>query len=1377
MEQVVPRETLIDQYKRLSPAARHLVQLGALHYSPINRTRLMELSHHSGWVDSQARALAYGETKATIDELLKRKILVQWPGRGLCVEQDLQDLAVQETVREGCFERYAAVIQRVSPRENGDFWVRYSDRFARDLRIAFYRNDVESYLQLLGSRSDHWRPIPVLQPFALDIFERLDPRLKQRFLTEAVQEAIRFARGSHEVLDAVAQVGATLEALDDEFISGWLDLLVARGDLEGLHRMDRRFGGALTEIAGCASFLRGEFAAAEAAFDAALIRIRKATRKRKVAIEHFPSLFHVCLLLKKNSPAERERARSIIATALNRWSSYAEMMGPLEGAIAFQESSGVDPWVFRNASPENPPLYNWTLGLLWSWFLREAKPPLDVSSVRPAIRNYGALGFDWLRAEMTALMERIEGNDPTQQRDGIVTLTDWLQPDPPWLRSLKAMTELGETHSPTQTTPGAAAAERLIWELDYDAEEGWLNLQPLLQKATKRGGWTKGRAVSLKRLYEANTSETLSCLTDEDRKICRCLTVNRSYRYYGRYLQEAYKFDIETTVLAMVGHPRIFRPNERRTPIEVVRQEPELVVTRNEAGGIDIALHPELGEAECVIREDGPYRLVVTAFTKQQQSLSGILGRSLTVPHEANDHVLHTIRSLASIVSVHSQIGDGVDTSQVVVADPRPHLHLTPFHAGVRAEFFVRPFGESGPFYRAGEGGENVFTRINDQSQTARRNLAEELQRQEEVFASCPSILRQDESFDDPLVFPTPPDALELMLELKPLVTSERVILHWPQGERFRLAGEADVSRFRVRIRQDHDWFAASGSLQIAEDESLELAQLAKLVDGAQSRFIQLDDGRYLALTDQLRRCVKDMASFGETRKNEIRFPTIRAAVFESLADLPSIETDHHWTETMQRMHAACGLDPEPPSTLQTELRDYQKEGHTWLRRLAAWGVGACLADDMGLGKTVQAIAVLLDRAQDGPALVVAPASVGFNWESEIYHFAPVLQPKLLGPSDRDAFFQELGPHHVVITSYGLLHTAAERFQAVHWHTVILDEAQAIKNMETKRSQAAMGLDADYRVVMTGTPMENHLGELWNLFQFINPGLLGSLEQFQRKFAIPIERDKHREARARLKRLIQPFILRRTKTEVLDELPSRTEVTLHVQLSAEEAAFYEALRRQAVDKLAQDNPAKPGAQHLRILAELMRLRRACCHPRLVWPESTLPGSKLALFNETIDNLMENRHKVLVFSQFVDHLSILRKELERKGVAYQYLDGSTPARERKHRVEAFQAGEGGVFLISLRAGGTGLNLTAADYVIHMDPWWNPAVEDQASDRAHRIGQERPVTIYRLVTEGTIEEKIVELHKSKRDLADSLLEGADLSGKLSAQDLLNLLRQGA
>jgi SNF2 family DNA or RNA helicase len=433
----------------------------------------------------------------------------------------------------------------------------------------------------------------------------------------------------------------------------------------------------------------------------------------------------------------------------------------------------------------------------------------------------------------------------------------------------------------------------------------------------------------------------------------------------------------------------------------------------------------------------------------------------------------------------------------------------------------------------------------------------------------------------------------------------------------------------------------------------------------------------------------------------------------------------------------------------------------------------------MGLGKTLQALALMLSRAPQGPALVIAPTSVCLNWQSEALRFAPTLKIKLFGGGDRNEALANLQPFDLVIASYGLLQQEAALFAGVQWHTIVLDEAQAIKNGATKRSQAVMALQGDFRMVATGTPLENHLGELWNLFRFINPGLLGNLDQFNLRFAGPIEKaqDKRAEAgaRLRLRRLIQPFILRRTKSQVLAELPSRTEIVLQVDLSAQETALYESLRRAALEKLAAvQGPASKKA--IQILAEMMKLRRACCNPQLVAPELGLASSKLAAFAELLSGLLENRHKVLVFSQFVDHLTLIRQHLEEHGVAYQYLDGSTPMHERKARVDAFQAGQGEVFLISLKAGGMGINLTAADYVIHMDPWWNPAVEDQASDRAHRMGQLRPVTIYRLVARHTIEESIVDLHQHKRDLADSLLEGSDMAARLSAGEMMSMLQEG-
>ena len=438
----------------------------------------------------------------------------------------------------------------------------------------------------------------------------------------------------------------------------------------------------------------------------------------------------------------------------------------------------------------------------------------------------------------------------------------------------------------------------------------------------------------------------------------------------------------------------------------------------------------------------------------------------------------------------------------------------------------------------------------------------------------------------------------------------------------------------------------------------------------------------------------------------------------------------------------------------------------------------------MGLGKTVQALAVLLDRAPNGPALVVAPTSVIANWADEARRFAPTLNVKFyVGPvALRAELLDAPGPFDLYVTTYGVLQNDVEQLAAVRWHSAVLDEAQAIKNPAAKRSRAARAVPADFRMVTTGTPIQNNLLDLHSLFSFINPGLLGSLAQFRARFAVAIERDANTDIQARLRRLIAPFVLRRLKTDVLDDLPERTEITLHVEMSAEEATLYEALRQRAVEQLeaarSEDSDVGEGARRVQVLAHLMRLRLACCSPRLVLDSgasSAPPSSKLATFAATLDELLQNRHKVLVFSQFVMHLKLVEEHLQSAGVAYQYLDGSTPAKARAERINAFQSGQGDVFLISLKAGGVGLNLTAADYVIHMDPWWNPAVEDQASDRAHRIGQTRPVTVYRLVTEGTIEEQIVDLHHRKRDLADQLLEGTDAPGRLNADELLDLLRQ--
>ncbi len=480
------------------------------------------------------------------------------------------------------------------------------------------------------------------------------------------------------------------------------------------------------------------------------------------------------------------------------------------------------------------------------------------------------------------------------------------------------------------------------------------------------------------------------------------------------------------------------------------------------------------------------------------------------------------------------------------------------------------------------------------------------------------------------------------------------------------------------------------------------------------------------------------------------------------------------WTEIVTKLATSRRIRPKPPATLRAKLRDYQIEGHAWLSRIATWGAGACLADDMGLGKTVQAIAVLLDRAKHGPALVLAPTSVMHNWVDELARFAPSLRPVLYNEDNRAVALASLKKNDVLIASYGVLVRDVDKLAATKFATLVFDEAQALKNHTTQRAKAARKLAADFRIALSGTPFENHLGELWSLFSLVFPGLLGSWDQFRERYAIPIERQGSPEARAALARVLSPFLLRRTKAEVARELPARTEIEVPVALSDDERALYEDARLAAVAELARKGVGvREERKRFQVLAAITRLRLLASHPKLYDPSSVVSSSKLARAVELLQELRESNHRALVFSQFTSHLALVRPALEAAGFDLLYLDGATPARERKRLVAEFQGGRGDAFLISLKAGGQGINLTGADYVLHLDPWWNPAVEDQATDRAHRIGQSQPVTVYRLISRGTIEERILALHHDKRSLVASVLAGSGAAAKLSTKDLMKLL----
>ena len=670
---------------------------------------------------------------------------------------------------------------------------------------------------------------------------------------------------------------------------------------------------------------------------------------------------------------------------------------------------------------------------------------------------------------------------------------------------------------------------------------------------------------------------------------------------------------------------------------------------------------------------------------------------------------------------------------------------------------------------------EIVSTTIDGERVQTERNLKAE-QNHLEKLRQLLSVFDDDQTDDDEWFLDTA-QCLELLERLR--TASDVCFVEWPQGVKMRVVRQLITpDKLTLKISSAGQWFELEGDVKIGDKEKMKVAQLLELLRTASGNFIRLSDDEYVALSEQLRRQLQAIDKMLIGRGKDLKLATMNGLQLSALEEMGAkVKADEPFRQLMKRIKEAGQQQFPLPANIHAELRPYQVVGYQWMSRLAYWGAGACLADDMGLGKTLQAITLMQSRAAQGPQLVIMPTSLLHNWQSELSRFAPALTVKLLNPqgANRQQIVTDAEPADIVLATYGLLVTEGELLSQRTWTTIVLDEAHTIKNRDTQTSKAAMELKADFRLMLTGTPLQNHLNEIWNLFQFANPGLLGSYQQFTDRFILPIERGHDQERQRLLRRLLSPFLLRRTKDDVLNELPEKTEITLRVELSAEEQALYDNLRQQAIANLEEGSKSV-----LQTLAEITRLRQVACHPRLIDAKLPLKSSKTQAFLELVEELRQSGHRALVFSQFTSHLALIREALDNSPLfgkaSYLYLDGSTSPAERNRLVRQFQTGSEPLFLISLKAGGLGLNLTAADYVIHLDPWWNPAVEDQASDRAHRIGQERPVTVYRLISAGTIEEKIICLHQNKRSLADALLEDADIFSQISEDDVIRLLREG-
>jgi superfamily II DNA or RNA helicase len=1143
---------------------------------------------------------------------------------------------------------------------------------------------------------------------------------------------------------------------------------------------------------------QGRWAQAEQGFDGALADLRAATRKRRNLLAPRLAWLHVTSLLAQRRPAADAKAlKFCLAEGGKRDPVLDSPFG--FAALALQMHLGESP---RAAGPFLPPRYSmegfvspldlarWQMR---AWLKTGAQAePLSAGEAAAAAALKERLqqaGFARLEAELDASLQ-VLGGEPAP--------TWFFMPGPeaPWQAALSALGAVALAGSGDAAVGAAreAAPTRVLWLLEVDGDGRVEDLVPHEQKHGPRG-WGKPKEMPLSRLQRS-----ASALTPHDAAVAAAIR----HESYGRDL----RLDVAAAVAALAGHPAVAFTDAPDQLVELVESGPELdVVAEGERlrvrmlptmrighdaaaprwGGSD-AEQKELDALRlvCVVRET-PQRARLVRLTPAQKRVAQLLGpQGLEIPREGAAQLQQVLSGLGTHFRIHADEGASAQAARELPSISRLRAELTPAGAGLILRLVAAPFGDEyradGPRLVPGHGRRHVVATLRGEMLGVQRDLAAEQAHLEAVLDACDWLPPRDAGAPCEWQLDDPEAALATVEALHRLAGA--VQMDWPQGRPLRVE-TAGLAQLALRVHTRQEWLAVQGEIRFDEGLVLGLQQLIGAAASA-SRFVPLGEGRYAALTQELRERLADLAAVGEAQRAKgedlatLRIPSVAAPWLEQAVQGTQVEIDPAFAGRLRRLDEARRVVPKLPTTLQAELRPYQEEGFEWTMRLAHAGLGACLADDMGLGKTLQALAVLLSRAGAGPALVVAPTSLMGNWRAEARRFAPSLSVHVYAeggaPGERTSAIEAARQGQVLLVSYPMLQIDAEAFAARDWATLVLDEAQAIKNAAAKRSQAVFALRAGFRLALSGTPIENRLGELWSIMRAINPGLLGTAARFAERFAGPIERQGDKHAHKQLKRLIAPFVLRRTKAQVLDDLPPRTELVLQVQADEAEAAHYEALRRDALVAAERSLEGDaPGQAHLNVLAGLTRLRRAACDPRLVSPHLNARGAKVQAFAELAAELVANGHKALVFSQFVDFLALLREPLDKAGIVYQYLDGSTPSAERTRRVDAFQAGEGELFLISLKAGGFGLNLTVADYVVIADPWWNPAVEDQASGRAHRIGQQRPVTVYRLVNQGTLEEKILTLHRDKRELAEALLDDSDGSARLPpADELLALMR---
>lgn len=1366
-----------EKLSRISSNERRILQCLAIFWEQITAQEFQKLLRVLDLKRPDGKVFTVQYISLLRNSLIHQEVLLntkEYWGNGFTIATpELKEFLMREAWRESWFDKTVEIIQANFSVAEFSSWhyngERQKSRLLRDYRLSIYQKETEKTARLLkqiiekkvGEEAGKIVIQIFSNPFQNDFLGEFSPQFQADILPLLFNQALE----NSEATEALWDFAETRRLDEFPIIKGYkIEDLLLKGQISDAARSigEPDNLGQLISSATIA-FLEKGFAKSVKYYEEGIKLWRKLFSKKKGFPANWQMFFYGLALYKTDETKFHAFAEDFSAFSLKNYPEHSTHHAVNTVSYFLKSNDKLAETAYSQIGTDN------FTARFFRIILAAIVPLFKTPNFTTAFeKNAQTLHYRWVQMETANLLSLKNPSNRTaretaeklQKELGFEPVGNIIPNLENWERALNTLLVIAERVQGKPEEKAKIDETRVAWLLDFDAKL----IQPVEQKYGKKG-WTDGRNIALKRLFEHDVKN----LTDQDVLVVKTsMRKYQDYYYYGNY---QYDFDWGKGVSALAGHPFLFHMKRPGLNVQLIETEPVLVIRKiNDA--LEISFDTRFSEEGVVVQRETETRYKIIKISKYHVDIANSLtNNKLKVPASGRERLLKVIQPLSTKLSIQSDLEEHFENLPAVEADSRIHALITQADEGFHLEFFVKPFGTVPPYFKPGKGAESVIGDLDGVRTRTRRDLKRERQSLHQIETDCPFLAE----FESPNYEWNLTDAeacLRAMSELETPRKHGKLVVEWTKGQKLKLLGNINFENFSLSVKGSSTWFELDGQVRVNEDLVLSMKELNGLLNQNTKNFIELSDGQFIAITEKLR---KHLQSLSAVLDDKNRLHPLRSGILEEFSEeLEHFKADQAWKRHLERLKEAQKFIPQLPVTFEAELRPYQLDGYDWLSRLANWGVGACLADDMGLGKTLQALAVLVERAEKGAALVVAPVSVCRNWIKEARRFAPTLNFRLFGDGDRQAQIENLGNYDVLVTSYNLLQIEEESFTGRRFATIVLDEAQAIKNRHTKRSKTVMKLQGDFRLITTGTPVENHLGELWNLFNFINPGLLGSHEFFNEKFALPIEKNKDENSRRTLQRLIKPFLLRRRKNQVLDDLPAKTEIQLTVEMSPEERAFYEALRREALERIESEDGAVKD-KRFRILAELTRLRLACCHPQLVNQNIPLNSSKLELFGETLEELLENKHKALVFSQFVKHLGIIEKYLQNKGISYYYLDGSTPPDVRQERIDAFQRGSGEVFLISLKAGGTGLNLTAADYVIHLDPWWNPAVEDQATDRAHRIGQQRPVTVYRLVTENTVEEKILKLHETKRDLADSLLEGADSSGKLSAEDLLALISE--